>query len=60
MDTDKKKGRPILRVKERIKAHKLRKEGFTIREISRAILKREDPKTIWSWLHSPLPTEREV
>lgn len=43
-------GRPP-RTKDIIQAKKLRMAGLTIRAISWAILKRDDPKTIHRWLN---------
>ena len=54
MEEEKNKGgRPRIRVKERKKAQKMAEAGLTYREISRALLNREDPKTIWRWLKGP-------
>jgi hypothetical protein len=44
-------GRPP-RIKDIKKTISLRKKGLSIREISRAVLKREDPRTIHRWLTS--------
>lgn len=45
------------RINDILRAQELRKQNMSYREISWALLKREDPKTIHRWIHTDVKTK---